>query len=266
MEVGVVKVAEDSDFELLKTLINEDESWKLDYKKGTTTVWTKGQDSNAFKMVKLRTSYTDIDCGTMYDVLHDPDYRKVWDKHMIDAYDIGCLNPNNDVGYYAMSCPPPIKDRDFVLQRSWLDTGKECLILNHSVYHKDYPVKKEYIRGISYITGFLIQPLKGGGCSVGYVSHSHPGGTLPSWLVNKVTQIFAPKMVKQLHKAAVQYEEWKSKSERPNWKPWVYPEQMEGPRVKIEKCVPLSKDNISLNNYSPESSPIKKSKKKFLKS
>lgn len=34
MEVGVVKIAEDSDFNMLKDLIDRDDDWKLEYDKG----------------------------------------------------------------------------------------------------------------------------------------------------------------------------------------------------------------------------------------
>lgn len=49
---------------------------------------------------------------------------------------------------FSVQCPPPLKPRDFVLQRSWLDTGPngEQMLISRSVPHKDYPPKKGYVR------------------------------------------------------------------------------------------------------------------------
>ena len=43
----------------------------------------------------------DVTLETLYDALHDPDYRKVWDKDMADSYDICKLNDNTVIGWYA---------------------------------------------------------------------------------------------------------------------------------------------------------------------
>jgi len=42
-----------------------------------------------------------ITLETLYDALHDPEYRKCWDKDMADSYDICKLNDNNVIGWYA---------------------------------------------------------------------------------------------------------------------------------------------------------------------
>ena len=89
-------------------------------------------------MIRLKTVFSDVKAEILYDVLHDPDYRKVklgqnqmlcqkwinlqlglfqtWDKHMLESKELGMLNPNNDLSYYAIHCPAPVKNRDFVLQ------------------------------------------------------------------------------------------------------------------------------------------------------
>lgn len=43
----------------------------------------------------------DVSAETMYDVLHDTEYRKKWDKNVIETFDIGRLTVNADVGYYS---------------------------------------------------------------------------------------------------------------------------------------------------------------------
>ena len=57
--------------------------------------------------------------------VNPPTPLQTWDKHMLCSRELGVLNPNNDVSYYALQCPPPVKNRDFVLQRSWLQTPQE---------------------------------------------------------------------------------------------------------------------------------------------
>ena len=37
----------------------------------------------------------------MYDVLQDQEYRSKWDKYFLETKDIGHLNPNNTLSYYA---------------------------------------------------------------------------------------------------------------------------------------------------------------------
>jgi len=255
MRVGEVRVAEDADFQLLKTLIDCHDGWRLDYNnKPLIMVWTKPTEETNFKMIKVKALFKDVKATVLYDVLHDPAYRRVWDTYMIESYDIGCLNPNNDIGYYAAKSPPPLKSRDFVLQRSWLDTGNEYIILNHSVYHESVPVKQEYIRAISYLTGFLVRP-SGTGCEMGYVTQCDPKGSLPTWLVNKMTQILMPKVVKRIQKACLGYEEWK-KLNNPNHKPWINPEQLTLPKINLSQCLTEDryKSNDFLDSYSIEES------------
>lgn len=43
----------------------------------------------------------DVSAETMYDVLHDIEYRKKWDTNVIETFDIGKLTVNADVGYYS---------------------------------------------------------------------------------------------------------------------------------------------------------------------
>lgn len=50
-------------------------------------------------------------------------------------------------------------------------------------------------------------------------------GKLPVWLINRVTKVVAPKALKKLHKACLNYPAWKNKHDA-QWKPWIYPHQL----------------------------------------
>lgn len=104
MEVGVVRVAEDGDFARLKGLVDDHQGWRREYDKGGVRVWSRPPDSEAntsLNLVKVVAEFVQVRPETLYDVLHDPFYRPHWDTHMLCSEDIGYLNINNDVGYYA---------------------------------------------------------------------------------------------------------------------------------------------------------------------
>lgn len=63
------------------------------------------------------------------------------------------------------------------------------------LFEKKYNITKSCI---FCDTGYIVRPSRNGdGSELGYVSHTDPHGKLPVWLVNKVTQIFAPKVKKE---------------------------------------------------------------------
>lgn len=97
----MARIAEDEDFLQLRELIDNMAGWSLELSKGDTKVWTMPVDGCALKMVKINSTFDTVNGYTLFDVLHDPDYRKVWDSHMLDSHEIGVFNVNNDVGYYA---------------------------------------------------------------------------------------------------------------------------------------------------------------------
>ncbi|CAD6187634.1 unnamed protein product [Caenorhabditis auriculariae] len=237
MRVNTARVWEDADYEKVRKFCNSDEGWVQVYKKKSIEVYTQIVANSSFQMIKACAHFPDVPSSIAYDVLHDCSYRAKWDKHMGSQNTIGLLNPNNDIGYYALNGLATIRGRDFVMQRSWLDTGEEKLICSHSVCHEDYPPQKGYVRGTVILSGYLIRNV-GEGCEIIYVSHTDPKGKLPTWLANRVTKTIAPKVIKKLHKACMNYSDWK-KNNHPHYKPWNFPDQqVDMPRVDLAKCQP----------------------------
>uniref|UniRef100_A0A0K0DYA5 START domain-containing protein 10 n=1 Tax=Strongyloides stercoralis TaxID=6248 RepID=A0A0K0DYA5_STRER len=234
---GVVKILEDDDFKKIRNLCQDDENWNYVYDKKNIKVSTLEVSDSDFLMYRVSTVFDDVEADVVYDVLLDSIYRKKWDKYMIDSKDIGMINPNTNICYYAVGYMPPFKSRDFVMQRSWLDMGKEKFISSHSICHKDYPPISKYIRALVYLTAYQITQLNNG-CKITYVAHSDPRGKLPIWFVNKLTKTVAPVVIKKLHKHCLSYTTWKTKHQE-YYKPWRFPEQMlELPKINLSDCEP----------------------------
>ncbi|XP_069737817.1 START domain-containing protein 10 [Phaenicophaeus curvirostris] len=228
-----VRVPDDSDFGAFRAECEDERGWTLTFCKGGVSVWVQPLETQpAPHKIKCRMECPDVAAETLYDVLHDTEYRRCWDPHVLDTFDIARLTANADLGYYAWRCPKPLKNRDVVTLRSWLPLGSDYIIINYSVKHPKFPPRKDLVRAVSIRTGYLVQGRGEKSCSITYLAQVDPKGSLPKWVVNKSSQFLAPKAMKKLYKACLKYPAWKSHHE-PSFKPWLFPEQSRLPTLPV---------------------------------
>eukprot|EP01059_Diplonema_ambulator_P034627 TRINITY_DN7864_c2_g1_i1.p1 TRINITY_DN7864_c2_g1~~TRINITY_DN7864_c2_g1_i1.p1 ORF type:complete len:339 (+),score=87.03 TRINITY_DN7864_c2_g1_i1:543-1559(+) len=198
------------------------DAWTLRLQKGSVYVWDRpsiDKTKSSINMVKLFSEFP-VAPETMYDCLHDADYRAVWDTSMGEGYNICHLDDNNDIGYYMLKLPAVVANRDFCNERSWRNVdGREFIIMNHSVLHEKCPPTKA-VRGISVMSGYLIRP-HGTGCSITYVSQSDPKGWIPVKIMNSVITSQGPNLIEKLKEVSKEYPAWREKrgAEKENF-PW----------------------------------------------
>jgi hypothetical protein len=216
------RAATDEEFDKFTKDCDSEENWTICFenREKTVKVWDQPSDKSSINVVKLFAIFSDIDAIVLYDVLHDPEYRSVWDENMVEGYNIEQIDACNDVGYYSAKAPTGIANRDFCNERSWrVKDNKEYIIMNHSVLHPKCPEKKGFVRANSIKTGYLVRQREESGCTLTYLTQTDPRGWIPSWLVNTVTKKYAPQIIGKLEKAAKGYTQWKDQHD-PNKKPW----------------------------------------------
>ncbi|NXT17744.1 STA10 protein, partial [Syrrhaptes paradoxus] len=68
-------------------------------------------------------------------------------------------------------------------------------------------------------------------------------GSLPKWVVNKSSQLLAPKAMRRMYKACLKYPEWKQRHE-PGFKPWLFPEQSRLPALPLAELALQHADSL----------------------
>jgi len=218
-------LATTQDIDIFRNFAYSDDNWNIIDEKPNSKIWDQTIDNSNVKMVRIWAKINNVKASTLYDVLHDPDYRREWDENMVDGYRIEQLDNNNDIGYYSIKSPFwLVSGRDFCNMRSWfVDNDKEeFIIFNHSVPHKDCPEVNGYVRATSLLTGYLVKPDPNdlNSCILTYITQVDAKGSIPTWIMNNVTTFVAPQFITKISQAGLNYNSWKE-THNPNNKPWL---------------------------------------------
>eukprot|EP00494_Astrolonche_serrata_P029748 UN30015 len=121
-------------------------------------------------------------------VLGDPKQKKQWDSDCTETRLLSSEPGNIEIAYESYKAPWPIKPRDFVLAST---LNKKADGTYHwiavSCEHEDGPIKRDFVRAQLFMGGWIIKPLDSHSCHVTYINHFDLGGSLPSWLVTRVS-------------------------------------------------------------------------------
>eukprot|EP00760_Papus_ankaliazontas_P020490 PhM_4_TR18442/c5_g1_i4/m.72917 len=222
------EVMKKDDFRHIRDICRSMDGWTEKFKDHDITVWTHPPDPSTgtkLNMLRARVDFGNVAPEQLYNCLHDPIYREVWDHNMAASYNVCMLDAHNDIGYYGAKLPTPLANRDFCNMRSWIELGPKqgFIIRNHSVPHPQCPEQKGYVRGRSICAGYYMFPREGGGTRMYWLAQSDPGGFLPHWAVNIATSKTCPGVMRKLGETVRAYPQWLQKN-RPGFvAPWRTP-------------------------------------------
>ncbi|CAH8469726.1 unnamed protein product [Schistosoma bovis] len=224
--LGEVAPPKDDDFHRFKIFVKDEINWKRRHKKKNVEVFTRSTPHTNMKMIKVVAIFPDVSSHVIYDMLHDNDYRSSWDNTMKESTEICRITWNCSIEHFGFRAPFAFANRDFVMLRAWQQYENEYIIFNRSVFHKKVPPRSDYVRALTFITGYVITALSPVSCQLMYLTQNDPRGDIPSWAINLATTKVAPRLVKSLQRAALCYPGWKAQN-RPEFKPWRNPEQQD---------------------------------------
>uniref|UniRef100_A0A803SL98 START domain-containing protein 10 n=1 Tax=Anolis carolinensis TaxID=28377 RepID=A0A803SL98_ANOCA len=173
-----VSLPDEAAFLAFEAECRAEQGWLTRYSREGLSVWARAPPPGgdpALHRLKGRIEMPDVPAETAYDVLHDTEYRKKWDTNVIETHEIASLSDGADVGYYSWKCPKPLRNRDVVTLRSWrVLEDKSYVILNFSVKHPKYPPRKDLVRAVSILAGYLVEPTGTNSCRLTYLAQVDP--------------------------------------------------------------------------------------------
>ncbi|MCS7036655.1 MAG: START domain-containing protein [Saprospiraceae bacterium] len=132
-------------------------------------------------------------------LLDDPSRYTEWVYRSVEARCVKRLSETEMYYYVRLDFPWPLSDRDLIMHtKIRQDPHTRALIWTSTAVPDLLPEQEDVIRIRRAHSKWLITPAAPGVLSVEYHLYSHPGGSLPSWLVNTAVDVGPLETIKGL--------------------------------------------------------------------
>jgi hypothetical protein len=125
----------------------------------------------------------------------DLEVYKNWDPDCLEIRPVSKVDDTLMVNFARFAVPYPLTERCFVLAKSIKrNPDGTILIVQASINHPDFKYDPNMVRGVVYVSGYLLTPADGKTKMV-RITQLDPKGNIPTWVVN----MFKGKAAKGVH-------------------------------------------------------------------
>jgi hypothetical protein len=176
--------------------------WQLRMNKDEIRVYTRKVEASSILEYKANV-IVDEPLAKMIRFFEDVKKMPQWYYQCVQAELVQAEDKEKKIYYFVLHLPWPVTERDCVFSQIKSfnpDNGAVSYII--SALPERLPGQKGKIRVLSLNSIWRFTPLKDGRTEVYFQQHSNPGGSIPSFLVNKLSVEIPFYSLKNLRKMA----------------------------------------------------------------
>ena len=159
--------------------------WRLERSVDGVTLWSQPRPPGGYLALRLEMRVRAAP-GALLGVLRDTTRHKLWLPQSREVRLLARPSPGTDLVYTLLAAPWPAADRELIT-RSHLSWGADCrLILVARAEPDALPANPPRVRIRQSSGRWEALPMGDGTTLVRLESYTHPGGSLPAWLVNPI--------------------------------------------------------------------------------
>jgi len=185
------------------------EGWEPVMDQPRIKVWRRPIFDGELYQYKVYGTWDDVPAAAFYLIQVDLDYRKAWDKLVVnlDVIDRD-VESGAEVVHWVTHFPFPMSQRDYVYARRFMvdRDNNIAVLMSKGVEHPKEPVRRKFVRVHRYMSNMVIKPhgrFEEAGLDYVLTYYDDPQATIPSVAMSWMASTGVPKFTEDLRSATL---------------------------------------------------------------
>ena len=178
----------------------DNKDWNLQVDDNGIEVHTRNLHDSYINAFRAET-VLDGPLETVMAVMADPKSCLEWVHQCMEAYNLPDGSFNDRYAYSINNMPWPVSDRDYVLHiKTMTGSSRDQIVMEMEAVSGRMKKRSGYVRMTESSTVYELTRTDDGRTRMLWYQHAEPGGSLPSWLVNRLVTDIPYQSLRELNR------------------------------------------------------------------